>query len=110
MKIRDGFIAQLLGVRGRCGRGLVRVLLAARLDARVRRNLASVARLLAGRSARAVVNVRRRVAVIWDDPDLRPLTQPVGAIYNDSIADLEPSGDLDPVAIGDARLNLLDGD
>src|SRR5271163_2642897 len=106
MKIRDGFIARLLRVRGRRGRGLARALVAARLDALVRQNLAGAVGLLAGRSAGAIVDVRRRVALIRDDPDLRPLTQPVGAVHDDGIAVLDPRDDLDPVAIGDARLNL----
>jgi hypothetical protein len=70
MKIRDGFIAEISGVRRGRRRSLIRALLAAWLDAGVVRNLAGVIGLLAGWSAGAIVGVRGRVVLVRNDPDL----------------------------------------
>jgi hypothetical protein len=90
-------------------RGLVRALVA-RLYAGVRRDVTRVVGLLAGRSSGAVIHISRRVAPILDDPDLRSLAQPVGAVDHDSIVGLQPRCDLDLITVGDAGLNLLNAD
>ena len=72
--------------------------------------MARVIRLLAWRSARAVIHVSYCAVSIWDDPDLRPVSKPVGAVNHDRIAGLQPGCDLDPIAVGDARLDFLNAD
>src|ERR1700677_5193531 len=72
--------------------------------------MARVVRLLAGWSARAVIHISYCVVPIRNNPDLGSLAKPVGPVDDDFVAGLEPRHDLDAVAVGDARLNLLDGD